>query len=137
MDVAYSMLLSCEEVDANVSSLQALPMFLIEKSPTLYVHSRPEHSTVRTLCRLTAERPEFETEQRENLVHAVDFICTNNEKSWNKVDASLVDIPGTLKARKIVFHALEFNFSAKQKYSDMEGSGRDRCYNGCMADMCL
>ncbi|KAG0932457.1 hypothetical protein G6F32_011365 [Rhizopus arrhizus] len=81
--------LSCEEVDANVSSLQAPSMFLIEQSPTLYGHSHPEHST-----------------QREDLVRVVDVICTNNEKLWNKVGASLVNVPGTLEAKKIVSRAL-------------------------------
>jgi hypothetical protein len=115
--------LSCEEVYANVSSLQALSMFLIEQSPTLYGHSHPEHSTVRTLYRLAMECTEFETQQREDLVPVVDVICTNNEKLWHKVGASLVNVPGTLEAKKIVSRALEFNCSAKRKYLDVEDTG--------------
>ncbi|KAI9029695.1 hypothetical protein CLU79DRAFT_735533 [Phycomyces nitens] len=71
--------LLCED-DANVSSLQALSMFLIEQSPTLYGHSHPEHPTVRTLYRLAMECTTFETGQSEDLVHVADVICTNNER---------------------------------------------------------
>ena len=81
-------------------------MFLIEQSPTLYGHSHPEHSTVRTLYRLAMECTEVESHQREDLVRVVDVICTNNEKLWNKVGASLVNVPGTLEAKKIVSRAL-------------------------------
>ncbi|KAG0735688.1 hypothetical protein G6F57_014067 [Rhizopus arrhizus] len=114
--------ISCEEVDANVSSLQALSMFLIEQSPTLYGHSHPEHSTVRMLYRLAMECTEFETQQREDLVRVVDVICTNNEKLWKKVGASIANVPGTLEAKKIISRALEFNCSAKRKYLDEEDS---------------
>ncbi|CAO3695361.1 unnamed protein product [Rhizopus stolonifer] len=114
--------LSCEKINTNISSLQALSMFLIEQSPTLYGHSRPEHSTIRTLYRLAMEHTAFETEQRENLTHVVNVICTDNERLWHKVDASLVNIPGTLKVKNIVSHALEFNCSAKRKYLDVEES---------------
>ncbi|KAI9365629.1 hypothetical protein BD770DRAFT_423547 [Pilaira anomala] len=56
--VTKSSLLSNEEVDnGNISSLQALSMFLIEQSPTpCHGHSRPEHSTVRKLYRLAMQR---------------------------------------------------------------------------------
>ncbi|KAG1051142.1 hypothetical protein G6F43_006639 [Rhizopus delemar] len=114
--------LACEEVDANISSLRALLMFLVEQSSTLYGHSRPEHATVRELYRLAMECTASKDKERDDLVHIVDMICTNNEKLWRKVNASLDNIPGTLKAKNIVSRALEFNSSAKRKYSDIEGS---------------
>ena len=114
--------LLCEEVDTNVSSLHALSMFLIEQSPTLYGHSLPENSTIRTLYRLAMECIAIESEEREDLVRVVDVICTNNERLWHKVNSSLASVPGTLKAKNIVSHALEFNCLAKRKYLHAEDS---------------
>ncbi|KAI9489846.1 hypothetical protein BDB00DRAFT_595366 [Zychaea mexicana] len=100
----------------------ALSMFLIEQSPTLYGHSHPEHSTVRTLYRLAMECIDMETVQKEDLVHVVDAICSNNEKLLHKVAASLENVSGSLKAKRIVSRALEFNHAAKRKYVDDDDS---------------
>ncbi|RCH98227.1 hypothetical protein CU097_002595, partial [Rhizopus azygosporus] len=83
--------LSCEEVDANISPLQALSMVLIEQSPTLYGHSLPEHSTVQTLYRLVMECTAYEAEQREDLAHVVGVICSNNKKFAEGHDALNVE----------------------------------------------
>lgn len=114
--------LSCEEVDANVSPLQAMSMFLTEQSPTLYGHSRPEHSTIRMFFRLAMECSALETGKREDLARVVDVICTNNEKLWHKVNTSLANAPGTCKAKNVASRVLEFNCSVKRKYSEVEDS---------------
>lgn len=114
--------LSSEGSGANVSPLLALSTFLIEQSPTLYGHSHPDHPTIRMLYRLAKECIEHKTKKELELVDIVDVICSNNEKMLHKVEASLVNVPGTSKAKKIVSCALEFNRSAKRKYVTMEGS---------------
>lgn len=74
------------------------------------------------LYRLAKECIEHKTKKELGLVDIVDVICSNDEKMLHKVEASLVNVPGRSKAKKIVSCALEFNRSAKRKYVTMEDS---------------
>lgn len=108
--------LSSENPDTIISPLLTLLKFLVEQSPTLYGHSHPNHSTIRMLYYLAKKHIELETEKEQSFVDIVDVICSNNERLLRKVKASLVNIPGTSKAKNIVSCALKFNRSAKRKY---------------------
>jgi hypothetical protein len=112
--------LSIEEPDVSISPLLALSTFLLEQSPTLYGHSHPHYPTIQMLYRLAKESIEVEGEKEQGFVDIVDVICSNNERLLHKVEDSLTNVPGTLKTKKIVSCALEFNRSAKRKYVTLE-----------------
>jgi hypothetical protein len=112
--------LSIEEPDVSISPLLALSTFLLEQSPTLYGHSYPHNPTIQMLYRLAKESIQVEGEKEQDFVDIVDVICSNNERLLHKVEDSLTNVPGTLKTKKIVSCALEFNRSAKRKYVTLE-----------------
>ncbi|KAI9279139.1 hypothetical protein BY458DRAFT_432224, partial [Sporodiniella umbellata] len=99
---AKSCFLVTVKLMGNISSLQTLPMFPIEQSPTLYEYSHAEHLTIGTLYQLAMECTSFEAKIKEDLEPVADAIYSNNENLWHRVDASFVNVPGTLKTKNIV-----------------------------------
>lgn len=109
----------------ELTPLQALSLFLMEGSPTLYGHSHAENKTIQQLYRISLTIFENQMEEEQDISNVVNIVCQNNETILSKIDDALSSVPGSSKARNLVKRGLMFNMSAKRKYCQAMNSDSD------------
>ncbi|ORX45528.1 hypothetical protein DM01DRAFT_1340035 [Hesseltinella vesiculosa] len=109
----------------ELSPLQALSLFLLERSPTLHTHSHSEDPTVIKLYTESRNLTDTQEQHHEQFKEVIDVVSYNNTKIIEKADAALNNVPGSEVARHLLAKAIAFNAAVKRKYLGVDDSDDD------------